>query len=323
VHEQSTAPVVLGIDFGGTKIAAALCTLSGVRIDSVTVESLGAEGAQATIARGIATARSLIETAAAGRPLAGVGVCTFGIPFEDRVELAPAIPGWDSLAFGRELRTAFLGVPLRMATDVKAAAEAELRWGSLVGCDPALYLNLGTGLATAIIAGGAVIVGAHGAAGEIGYNLRSPYDVGVNGSDRVILEDVVSGRALADLAGAALRRPVSAAEAFELAETEPGAAELVDQFLRELAMHVVNLAVAVDPVRIAVGGGMMRSWARIGPVLRQALDAAVPFPPELVPAEFPYDAPLIGALALGLEAAGTAPSDQSDLAATVDQEALA
>ena len=68
-------------------------------------------------------------------------------------------------------------------------------------------------------------------------------------------------------------------------------------------MHVVNLAVAVDPARIVVGGGMVRSWARLAPGLRRALDAAVPFPPELVTAEFPFDAPLIGALALGVAAA--------------------
>ena len=324
MHELGTVPVVLGIDFGGTKIAAALCTLAGVRIDSVTVESGGAEGAEASIAHGIATARALHARAAPGRPLGGVGVCTFGIPGEDSVTLAPAIAGWDDLAFGRELRAAFPGTPLRMATDVKAAAQAELRWGSLAGCDPALYLNLGTGLAAAIVAGGHVLNGAHGAAGEIGYNLRSPYDVGVAGSDRVILEDVVSGRALADLAGAALARPISAAEAFELAETDPVAADLVEQFVRELTMHVVNLAVAIDPVRIAVGGGMMRSWARIEPTLRQALAAAVPFPPELVPAEFPYDAPLIGALALGLEAAGSALTTRATgLAATVGQGAHA
>ena len=90
-------------------------------------------------------------------------------------------------------------------------------------------------------------------------------------------------------------------------------------------MHVVNLAIAVDPVRIAVGGGMMRSWSVIEPTLRAALEAAVPFPPELVAAQFPYDAPLIGALALGLAAAGVTTSEQTDLSATteLDQEALA
>ena len=44
---------------------------------------------------------------------------------------------------------------------------------------------------------------------------------------------------------------------------------------------------------------------------------------SLVLAAFPYDAPLIGALALGLEAAGSALQTHSGLAATADQEANA
>ena len=61
---------------------------------------------------------------------------------------------------------------------------------------------------------------------------------------------------------------------------------------------LVNLTVAIDPARIAVGGGMVRSWQRLHGGLRRALDAAVPFPPELVVADFPYDAPLRGVLSL-------------------------
>ena len=77
----------------------------------------------------------------------------------------------------------------------------------------------------------------------------------------------------------------------------------VSEFVTELAFHVVNLAICVNPVRIAVGGGMVRSWDQLRDGLRRALDAAVPYPPELVPAEFPFDAPLMGALALGTAAA--------------------
>ena len=48
---------------------------------------------------------------------------------------------------------------------------------------------------------------------------------------------------------------------------------------------------------------MVRSWARIRPQLEQALRAGVPYPPELVVAQFPYDAPLLGAVALAVDAA--------------------
>ena len=106
--------------------------------------------------------RALLAEAAAGRPLAGVGVSTFGIPSEDGVALAPAIDGWEDIAMGRELREAFAGTPVTMATDVKAAALAEARWGALAGVDPGVYLNLGTGLAAAIVTGGVVLAGVNG-----------------------------------------------------------------------------------------------------------------------------------------------------------------
>jgi glucokinase len=188
------SPVVLGLDFGGTKIAMAVCEPSGDRLGAATVSSGGELGARASFDRGITASRDLLEEVAPGRELAAVGVSTFGIPFDNRVELAPAISGWDTLALGSELRAAFAGAQIRMATDAKAAAQAEARWGALAGCDPAVYLNLGTGLSAAIVLGGQVLGGANGAAGEIGYNLRAISDVGIALSSRVPLEDMVSGQ---------------------------------------------------------------------------------------------------------------------------------
>ena len=360
------SPVVLGFDFGGTKIATAVCDLMGNRLAAATI-STGATGAGPALAgeaaaaqpasergaraifdRGIRAARELLATVAPRSELAAVGAATFGIPFEDRVELAPAIDGWESLALGRELRAAFGGADVRLATDAKAAATAEVRWGALSGCDPGVYLNLGTGLAAAIVVGGKVVSGANGAAGEIGYNLRAISDAGLPLGQRVTLEDMVSGQALAlraaghgaggpgrggpgrggpgtgapgpgrggpgtsgpgpggsgpgwpaDPAG----RPMTAAGVFEASPGDPGLDDLITSFAAELAFHLVNLAICINPVRIAVGGGMVRSWERLRPQLEQALSAGVPFPPELVVAQFPYDAPLLGAVALAVDAA--------------------
>jgi glucokinase len=367
------SPVVLGFDFGGTKIATAVCDLKGNRLASATVCTgagsgapaasepgaagpatagrAGDRGAQAIFGRGIQAARDLLAASAPGRELAAVGAATFGIPFEDRVELAPAIDGWESLALGRELRAAFEGAEVRMATDAKAAATAEVRWGALNGCDPGVYLNLGTGLAAAIVIGGQVVSGGNGAAGEIGYNLRAVSDVGRSLGRRMPLEDVVSGQGLArqasrrwpgrpgpggsgragnvpaesalagpgpggsGLAGYGLSGPghggpadhaagqLTAEDIFAAAPGDPELDELVTSFVNELAFHLVNLAICINPVRISVGGGMVRSWARIRPQLEQALRAGVPYPPELVVAQFPYDAPLLGAVALAVDAA--------------------
>ena len=302
---MADSPVVLGLDFGGTKIAMAVCELDGELRASTTVSSGGELGARASFDRGISAAREVLAAAAPGREVVAVGVSTFGIPFDDRVELAPTIDGWGDLRLGYEVRSAFPGAAVRLATDAKAAAQAEVRWGALAGCDPAIYLNLGTGLAAAIVAGGNVLHGSNGAAGEIGYNLRAASDVGVPLAARTMLEDMISGQALAKRAASHTPHggPMEAAAVFESGRDVPDLDRLVTDFVAELAFHVVNLAIAINPVRIAVGGGMVRSWDRLRPGLQDALTAGVPFPPELVVARFPSDAPLIGAVGLAVDAA--------------------
>ena len=302
---MADTPVLLGLDFGGTKIAMAVCELDGELRASTTVSSGGERGARASFDRGITAAREVLAAAAPGREVAAVGVSTFGIPFDDRVELAPTIDGWGDLPLGNEVRSAFPGAAVRLATDAKAAAQAEVRWGALAGCDPAIYLNLGTGLAAAIVAGGNVLHGSNGAAGEIGYNLRAASDVGVPLAARTMLEDMISGQALAKRAASHTPHggPMEAAAVFESGRDVPDLDRLVTDFVAELAFHVVNLAIAINPVRIAVGGGMVRSWDRLRPGLQDALTAGVPFPPELVVARFPSDAPLIGAVGLAVDAA--------------------
>ena len=297
------SPVVLGMDFGGTKIAVAVCDSAGNRLGSVTIPSLAGNGGQATLERGISAARALLDEVAAGRRLLSVGACTFGIPGEDGVQLAPTIRGWSEVAFGYELRRAFEGAEVRFATDVKAAAQAELEQGALMGCDPGIYLNLGTGLAVAIVADGSVLRGHNDAAGEIGYNLRHRSDIGSSSSERIPLEDAVSGQALMR-ASWRLRPPGGGAEAvFRRAGEDPRAATVLADFIAELSFHLVNLAIAIDPERIVVGGGLVHSWDQLRYGLRGALDAAMPYPPELMLAAFPFDAPLIGALAMSTAAA--------------------
>ena len=219
------------------------------------------------------------------------------------MQLAPTIRGWSDVAFGRELRRAFDGAEIRLATDVKAAAQAEAEWGALVGCDPGIYLNLGTGLAVAIVAKGVVIQGHNGASGEIGYNLRQRGDIEASSIERVLLEEAVSGQALARAAWRLLPPGNGAEAVFQRAGTDPAAATALADFITELSFHLVNLTIAIDPVRIVVGGGMVRSWEQLRHGLRGALDAAVPYPPDLMLAAFPFDAPLMGALAMSTAAA--------------------
>lgn len=298
-------PLVLGIDFGGTKFALAVTDLDGQRVLEQTIATQPEKGARWNLEHALSLARALIMEAGSLAELVAIGACTFGIPLEHEVQLAVAIPGWSELSLAREISSALECDVVALATDVKAAAAAEAKWGSLKGCDPAIYLNLGTGLAVGIVVGGSVVTGANGAAGEIGYNLRSSTDFGRKASERILLEQIVSGMGLRDVASRVTGSVMSAADVFARANDGDEFAATLTQFLEELSFHLVNLCVALDPERVAVGGGMVGSWQLIEPALRAALDDAVPFPPDLVLGSFPYDAPLVGAVSLGVEAAAS------------------
>ena len=93
---------------------------------------------------------------------------------------------------------------------------------------------------------------------------------------------------------------MTAAEVFDNAD--PRARELLDAALDALAVQVANMAIALDPARIAVGGGLMSRPDAGARGARAEAERSAPFPPELVPAQFVHDGPLRGAIALALDA---------------------
>jgi glucokinase len=294
---------VLGIDFGGTKIALATATLDGRLVESDRLETEAGRGAVQAVERALARADELLSAAArngGGRCLA-VSAVSPGIVYEDRVALAPNVPGWQELKLPALLRERFEPAQAAVGTDVKAAAAAELRWGSLRGADPAILLILGTGLAAAIVVRGEVLHGANGAAGEIGYSLRGVGERTGAADGRAPLEEFAGGRAIGERASELLGTPVTAADVFE--HPDPRARELLEAALDELAVQVANMAIVIDPARIAVGGGLMSQPDMILSALERRLRLGAPFAPELVPAQFIHDGPLRGAIALALDAA--------------------
>ncbi|WP_037971781.1 ROK family protein [Streptomyces sp. NRRL WC-3742] len=303
-----SSPVVLGFDIGGTRIAVAATDTGGTRLGSDVVSTHAERSAEGCLTRAVKAARVLMERVAPGRRPIAVGVSMRGVLGSRGGALSPNNQGWSGPAVRSRLESAFLGARVRVATDVMAAARVEAEYGSLVGADPAIYLNLGSGLAVAIVVGGEVIIGHNGLAGEVGRNLRHVSDVGRSAGDRILLEEAVGGKALMDQALRVLPGLDGARQLLSGTARHPQLSRLLEEFTGELAFHLVNLTVAVDPERIAVGGGMVRAWDILHQPLRRALGAAVPDPPDLVAADFPLNTPLLGALALGQAAARDAPT---------------
>jgi glucokinase len=295
-----TRDFVLAIDFGGTKVAVATADTAGDILKQERLATHASQGAQQLLARTTACAHALIEQARGegGGQCIAVGVATPGVVHDNGVLLSPNIPGWERVPLRETLRASLRIPTVVVANDVKAAAMAEVLWGALKGADPAAFLSLGTGIAAAIVIGGRVVAGAHGASGEIGYNLRSVLDTSGAAHGRAPLEEAIGGRFIGERASLLLGEPLSAAAVF--AHSDARARFLVAEMLAELATHVANLAILIDPARIAVGGGLMSSGDVILRALAFRLGFAVPFPPEIVLARFLQDASLHGAIALAL-----------------------
>jgi len=301
-YKDATDPhaFIIAIDFGGTKIAIATADTAGALLRQARLDTNASHGAQQILERTTAAAQTLIAQMAEerGGSCVAVGVSSPGVVQEHGVLFSPNIPGWENVSL-RTTLSANLGIPTLVAeNDVKAAAMAEVLWGALKGADPALYLSLGTGIAAAIVIGGRVLSGAHGAAGEFGYNLRSVLDTTGAAHGRSPLEEAVGGRFIGERASLLFDEPLSAADLFAHADLR--ARFLIDEALAELATHIANIAILIDPARIAVGGGLMHAGDVILPALAFRLGYAVPFPPQIVPAHFLQNASLYGAIALAL-----------------------
>src|SRR4051812_5199671 len=291
------AEFVVALDFGGTKIDVGTARRDGELILSERIETNAERGALQAVERAIAAARRLAERT--DGDCVGAGAVSPGIVEDDRVLLAPNVPGWDALQLRALLRDGLGLGSIALANDVNAAALAEARWGALAGSEVGTFVSLGTGVKAGLVIGGKVFEGAHRAAGEIGYSLRDAADGASFAAGQAPFEEFVGGRALGERASAVVGERLSAAEAFSHPELP---ATFLDDWLAELTMHVANLAIAVDPERIAVGGGLMAHADTILPALRERVAVAVPFPPDVVPARFLQDGALRGAAALASDA---------------------
>ena len=96
--------------------------------------------------------------------LDAIGLACFGpldpdptSPTYGRIQPTPK-PGWTGADVVAPLVEAF-GLPVGFDTDVNGAALAEARWGAAQGCDPVLYLTIGTGIGGGVLVNGKLLHG--------------------------------------------------------------------------------------------------------------------------------------------------------------------
>jgi fructokinase len=296
--------LVGAVEGGGTKF---VCAVGYGPREILARERIETRGPEETL-RAVG---DFLARAAGAERLSAIGFACFG-PLEldaGRAAygsmLATPKPGWSGAPLLAPLRDRF-GVPAELDTDVNAAALAEWRWGAARGCDPALYLTVGTG-----IGGGAVVSGAplrglmHPEMGHIPIP-RLPWPHGAPDTyaggcpfHGACLEGLASGPALE----ARLGHP---------AEQAPREHPIWQLAAAYLAHALATYTLVLSPQRIVIGGGVLQQ-AHLLPLIRAELRRVLngyvgrdeldsQLERYVVAPHFEQDAGLMGAFALAQRA---------------------
>jgi glucokinase len=314
---------LLGIDIGGTKVAAAVATDDGSVRSFGRIPTLVEQGPDATIGRIVELARSVLaEAGVTVDDLAGVGVGCGGPldPVAGVIHDPPGLAGWHAIPLVARLEAAF-GIPVHLDNDANAAALGEHRFGAGRGCTDVLYVTVSTGVGGGAVLGGRLHQGANASAAEIGHTSVDIHGRRCTCGRRGCLEAYASGTAIAARAreGLLSGRSSSLADvpgapaairaehvAFHAAAGDALAGEVWDEAIEVLGEGIANAINTFDPQVVVLGGGVTNAGEQlIGPVRRIATAGAF-HPPgasvEVVLAALGERVGVLGAVAVALAA---------------------
>jgi glucokinase len=305
--------LTIGVDVGGTKIAAGVVDVNGHLLAKVRLSTPGATAE--SVEAGIAAAVLELK---AGYDVAAVGVAAPGFVDAQRTTLrfTPNLPMADRPL--KALLEPRVGMPVVVENDASAAAWGEYRFGGGRGVSDVVLLTVGTGLGGGIVLDGRLLRGAFGIAGEFGHVRIVPGGLPCGCGDRGCWEQYTSGRALIRQAHALARaNPPRAARLLELAggevdaiagsmitgaagEGDPASVELLAELGRWLGEGIADIADVLDPAVVVIGGGVSEAGDLLLEPARTAFSASLSagaHRPHLVirAAELGNDAGLIGA----------------------------
>ncbi len=299
----------IGVDIGGTKIAAALVSENGDVNERVSLPT--PHEPAAIVAAVIALCQTLIARSLQSNITAlGIGIGTAGqVDFASgTITYAVAtLPGWAGTPLAQRVHDA-LELPVAVDNDVNALAIGESHFGAGRGLRSALYVALGTGIGGALLIDGALWRGAHGSAGEIGHILVDPHSTRMcNCGQTGHLEALAAGPALAERY-AELRGlpPQEDHPDLRLVATLAQQGDSLAQQAISEGAHLTGLALGgilnlLDTQALILGGGVIELGALWWQPFEQALRTSpLPCPQrvQLMRAELGIDAGLIGAAQL-------------------------
>jgi glucokinase len=297
--ERVRGELVVGVDIGGTKTAILVTEPDGtVRARAIAPTAVGApERAPDAIASLVVAA--LGEAAAAPQDVAALGVGVPGRVDRERGHLTLAVNlDWHDLPLGPRLE-ASLGIPTVVENDVRAAALGLHRRRLFGQAESLALLAIGTGISAGVVLDGQLHRGALGLAGEIGHVIIDRDGPRCACGNTGCFEAVAAGPAIVarTQAGWAARRDgrdpeprerdLAGAEGVFAAHAlgDQVATEVIETAGRAIAWGIHLLALAYDPERIVLGGGVSHAGEPFMAPIRRALEryrAASPLAAEIL-----------------------------------------
>jgi len=313
---MDTSHIYVGVDLGGTSTRAAVGLRDGSLLATYKAPTAGEGGMEGVITGIIDTARQACQRAGVSPDaVEGWGVAAPGPVdrHDGSVYDPPNLPGWRTVPL-RALLSERTGKLVRVGNDANLAAVAEWRHGAAVGANDVVYLTVSTGVGGGIIAGGRLLVGRRGAAGELGHMTVDLDGPACRCGNRGDLESLCSGTAIARMAREALDagsdttlralpRAVTAIDVVVAArQGDAVAAGIVARAATALGAGVVNIVNIFNPEVVVIGGGV----AQAGPLLFDPVRAAVAaramrlaaLDVRIAAASFGDNAGLVGAVSL-------------------------
>ena len=278
---------ILAIDLGGTRFRAARASVD----DPVSLRMLVEEAAPQSRDGFLARLRQFLDESGATR--LGLGIP--GLAQASTCRWVPNLPYLDGL----DLAAALPGTVIGLGHDAQLALLAESIAGAAAGLDDAILLAVGTGIGSAVLAGGHIVAGSGGAACSFGW---AAADVNDPGEDRSgWLERHASGRAL-DAAAATIGAASGAALVQAARSGSALAIETLAQPMQALGTALAGAVALLDPAAIIFAGGVANSLDVLGPLILPSLRRQLPAHLrgiELRAGRFGAQAGLVGAALAG------------------------
>ena len=268
-----------GVDIGGTTVKLGLFEFNGTIVDKWEIKTYTEnEGAAILpdVAKSIAS--KMEEHQMKKEQILGIGV---GVPapVADGIVNGSANLGWKYKNVKAELEE-LTGIKVKVGNDANVAALGEMWKGGGQGNKDLIMVTLGTGVGGGIIVDGRILGGFHGAGGEIGHLCVNYEETEVCGcGGRGCLEQYASATGVVRLAKKRLAKnddetilreeEITAKAVFDAVKANDAVAmEIAEEFGRYLGYALANLATAVDPSVIVIGGGVSKA----GEVLLQYIE---------------------------------------------------